>query len=570
MFTEPLFQSNILSVIMRNLQYYFLYRNWIFIYAGILLFLYGIYFLLKKTSSASIYYKNMLPHESYHFQHSISNYGCFILSLLPICGIMLTIFAGETSLFNNHNLMSSATTGIFSSGVLPNFDLRMVPWAFFEANFIYAITHNYGVISLFILFEFIFLYYLIYKFLDFVPIRRRFIILALCFLLPGMFGLNSIIFVERTLLIFIFISLIFLKKFSRTEKFSSLWFFIFFMNLSIYTKETSILFYLGILATSLLYNIYMENIVIKSFIHPFQTMNKLPVETLMFFSMFLYSILYLFVSQAIIENDYLQMNSSNILHSLDLHRTEIAVTLIGVTVFLIKTFKNRHREPDHNPMLNEGLLLGAVITLFCIVYVFKLTPITAHTGYKSYYAVVPGIFSLVYLSINIRNKYLYGILSAFFFAVFLWTDCNYQKYENGRYYREAAEFLIKQPHDDKAPLNLFIKDYSPFYKYSTRDKNMLIRWLNETWSSALKYYFPEENIVFKSPYYTNGISDMFLLLSYKRNPLFHIIVPQDEPQTGDFLVINKNLDADKELKNINTKKASKVFENKVFVIYKLG
>ena len=127
-------------------------------------------------------------------------------------------------------------------------------------------------------------------------------------LLPGIFWINNIIFPEQNMLLFILLSLIEAKKYClEGAKKRNFFAFVIFMNLALYTKEHAILLYLGILIVAILYHVYVENINFKSFIHPFRTIKSMPLEFMMFFSMWLYSTLYMLIMVQSDKNSYIAM-----------------------------------------------------------------------------------------------------------------------------------------------------------------------------------------------------------------------------------------------------------------------
>ena len=71
------------------------------------------------------------------------------------------------------------------------------------------------------------------------------------------------------MLIFICASLLMLKKYLAAPRTSLLILFCILMNLAIYTKETIILFYAGLLAVDVLYLVFRVTVKPAAFLHPF-------------------------------------------------------------------------------------------------------------------------------------------------------------------------------------------------------------------------------------------------------------------------------------------------------------
>lgn len=73
-FSEPLWQDNILQTAYEYLHHYLFYHNWIWQYLFVLLFLYGLYKLLTRQNCAI--YPQFLPAEKYPCSLSGPNNCC--------------------------------------------------------------------------------------------------------------------------------------------------------------------------------------------------------------------------------------------------------------------------------------------------------------------------------------------------------------------------------------------------------------------------------------------------------------------------------------------------------------
>ena len=299
MFTPPLFEDNILSTLWRNFSFYFNDGYWGYFFLTIMGLVF-LQFLWIKPRPAFLTFPNKIYRFNLHIDYLPLIF--FILAFVCLC---LITYAQEMSLFANFDLMSIGTTITFAEGKGTGIsDIRFSPFANVELNLFYAISHNLYVVSFLVLTETALLLYLLYLLFDFVPVSRRLCALALVGIYPALLWINNPIFPERLMLIFICLSLLMLKKYLTCPKTRYLMGFCLLMNLAIYTKETVILFYAGLLGCELLYLIYKGQITPNSFLHPFKTAKTLPLEYMMFFSMGLFAFIYLLFGLGININQY--------------------------------------------------------------------------------------------------------------------------------------------------------------------------------------------------------------------------------------------------------------------------
>lgn len=550
MIKEPLFQPDITDALIRNFKFFFFEKDWVF-YAAFLLIFFGVSFwaLMRKNQ---VSYAGLFPTEVFKFDikdknHRIGLYFCFFV-LLIYTAVMYLL---ENSLFNNHDLMSYNTTLIFLNGQISAYDKdRFTPLAFWDNNLVYAITHNYNLINVWMLAKQILIAFLLYRFLDFISVGKRLFGIGIILFLPALFWINNIIFPEQNMLIFMIASLMAIKKFSLTGKKRYLAWFVFFMNLAIYSKESAILFYGGIFVTSLLYNVFIEKINLSSFLHPFKSIKQMPLEFLMFLSMLFFSTFYMAITEKADQNRYVLMGQSNISELLALYKIELSLAIMAMIVFIVRTVQKRIKT---NPMFNDGLMFGALFVIGGIVFYFRLLPISTHVYFKSYYLVIAAIFLSVYLLINISVKkeiFLGGIL---LLMVSSWTNVDNFSREQGGWYREAIEYLVSNAQEEKT-LNIFLAKHIEY--------NL---WTVEAWSSALRYYFPQYKIVIKSPLIEKESEK-----AYQRNDfIFHPLLHEEELSVGDYYVLKKNYFWRKDLDAIAHKKSLMVYENEAFQIFKI-
>lgn len=550
MIKEPLFQPNIWETLIRNFAYFFFEKNWPF-YAAFFILVFCLVFLLLLRKSA-VSYAGVFPAGEYRFNAKERADRLGLYFCLLVLGLYAAVmFLLENSLFNNHDLMSYNTTLSFLKGQISGYDAdRFTPLAFWDNNIVYAVTHNFYLIDVYLLAKQALIAFLLYRFLVFVPVGRRLFGIGVVLFLPALFWINNMIFPEQNMLIFILASLIAVKNYSFSGKKSSLAWFVFFMNLAIYTKESAILFYSGILITSVLYDVFIEKINLSSFIHPLQTVKQMPLEFLMFFSMLVFSTFYLLTTESSENNRYIAIGRSQISELLPLYKIELSLALVALIVFVRRVWKKKIQS---NPMFNEGLLLGSLMVIGVIVFYFRLHPISTHVYFKSYYLVLSAVFLSVYLLINVQKskEILFG--GILLVMVSGWVNYDNFNREQGVWYRETAEFLVSNSHNEET-LNIYL---APHIEYNL--------WTVEAWSSALRYYFPNINMVFKS----NMISEDAAKIYARVKPLYHPLIGQEEPIPGDYYVVKKNYYWGQDLAFIARKKSLKVYENEAFQVFKI-
>ncbi|MBR1914994.1 MAG: hypothetical protein IJ830_00935 [Alphaproteobacteria bacterium] len=354
------------------------------------------------------------------------------------------------------------------------------------------------------------------------------------------------------LFIYFWSSLIFFKKYAlNPNKSSNLWWGILFTNFAIYTKESTILIYFGILLYSFLYNLWNEKIKLSSFIHPLKTMRQMPLEMLLFISMLIYAWFYLQNVYAILDSPYLGRRSTTIFYAAKLYIFEIIVVLCAVYYALKNLYK-------HNLcFLPAGLILGALSFMIMIVVYLRLNTFSSQLYSKTYYVVLAYMICLFYLLFSVSDWKRWLAICCIICATTLFFDYNLAKREEGKSYREVAEFLISQKTE---PLNIFISEKSePF------------PWWYGCWASVYKYYWPKKRVFFWTPYLNpkDQESAVFSLRINSQPKIYHPIHYKEKPTANDFYVIKKTEDFKSDKRLIDDILHQKVFENKLFEVYKI-
>src|SRR5574344_1011222 len=254
---------SILQNILSNFIYYLSYEHLYVFLIGLSIILYSSFLYTRKCSFSNykILYPYLsstnTPHKHYYF-----SLGLYLTSLLYYA---YYLFSLDTSLFNNYDLMSVNTTKTLVQGITPFFytNGRLAPLAFFDLNIIYAFTQNFNIINFYLLSKLLFINYLLFVFLNYLSLSKRFILIALINILPGILWLNNIVYPEYNGIIFIILSLIYLRNFLFSNQSKYLFAFIIFMNFGIYTKESITLIYGGILAYLILFKTFNGEITLS-------------------------------------------------------------------------------------------------------------------------------------------------------------------------------------------------------------------------------------------------------------------------------------------------------------------
>ncbi len=550
MFEEPLFQSNILPTAGKYLSYYFGFNNWFWQYLAAMGVLYLLYKLLLYKNQLA--YPHFFPPEKHKFSPA-STQDLSGLAFLAVCLVVyaLGLYTQEMSFFANYDTMGPNSMRIFTQGITPFWGVngRCSPVAFWDVNLIYALTHNFYVINTYILLQIIVILLLLNSLLCFIPAGKRFCIIGLVIVSPPFFWTNNIIYPERMLLIWILLSLIFFTKGITTNK-TSLWYGILFMNLALYTKETTPLFYLGILLYSFVINLWNEKIKISSFIHPLKTCRSFPLETLIFFSLLIYALFYLQNVFAITDSAYMSLRRHTTTEALIFYRWELLIVFLAVVLGItdVKTGKNS--------FLGSGILCGCTYLALTVVIALKLLPFSNHVALKTYYLLLPATFSLIYVLYKIRKTPVFLTAVAILFICFSVKNTILFKHEEGKYYRKVTEFIIGRPQ----PLSIFISAHS-----EPRP------WWNSCWLTSYKHYWPDKDISFKLASFQQYPEDKAFLDFWNNHPrLFHRAAIADTPTSGDLYVIKTTgpqyNDDMLVIKNIPHEL---VYQNPLFEVYKI-
>lgn len=555
MISEPLFQDNIISTILRNFKFYFFDRPWYIYAAATLVLLYLFYSLIRWRNPVRC--PNLFPEAAAAFDwRNRTDKAALAFLAAVISAYAGVIYSLDDTLFNNYDLMSVNTIFTFHRGLNAYYNItRLCPVSFFDLNFIYAVSHNFNIINLFIIAKQILIVWLLYRFLDFLAPARRLLAISLIMIIPAVFWLNNIIFAEQNILIFILASLIFVRKFSRTGRYGSLWWFSVFTLLAVFTKETAVIFYGGLLAFAVLQDVFQEKINLSNIFRPIRLARSLPLESMLFFCCLAFAVFYLFVVVELDENIYSLPRIRSFSYLFSLYKVEIVLTVLA---WLTAAGKIIRKESFNGALFNEGLLFAGTCVLAHIVFFLRLAPELEHVAYKSYYIVLTDVFSLIYLARNTSGKTIPVLLACCVLGVSVFLNAAVYKHENGRSYREAAEFFARDIRNGKSLSIMF----SPL----TEDSD----WVRENWGSALMYYFPGADITFKFPTISeDNKSNRLTLWIYKQmEGALAKIKGESKPVSGDYYIIKKGR-ADIDHVHLSILPHELVFENKLFRIYKI-
>ena len=563
MFDIPLFRDHILENILKFNSTTLISRLWLpwllIVAAGLALAVWILRRPLKEGSWAGLFYD-----EQYKFNRRSPKdwWGLlFLTAAFVITGVY--VFSLENSLFESFDTMGFGTMRNMKEGVVPNFDtMRITPLAFWDLSTLYAVTHNIYMIKSYLLAQLALAVVCMYCFFNYIPVARRLTMLAVLLLTPTMLQTAQIIFPDREIIIAVMLSLICLRHFCRTQKFRWLTGFLFFMIVALYTKETCVLFYFGIVAASVLYRIWQEDITPRSFLHPWRTLSKMPLEVLLGIGLFSFLVIYSLFIPSNEENLYLSFNQSASLQEfIRYYGFELSLLMSAVVVLLWQMQK--HSDSRINPMFRGGGLLVGGISVAAGVMILGLIPRTWHLYGKTYYLLLPTLFALAWLFQNMRNFVVLTLVSVTILACSARANIIGYKSEEGHYYRQVADFMAQQRQEaTQEPVNIFL------IERPCPDEQQI--WALETWNMVYHYYFYPYPMFFKTKFY--NLKDLKRMLYNKivyDKILYHYlypIIPQSKPQTGDWVIIHKQ-NREPDTLNIIKDLPKPSYENKLFEVY---
>ena len=556
MFEAPWFENDILHKLALFTKTYFVARTW-FVWMFFVFVVCLIAFLCTRKALKDNPYKNAFTYKSYIFRlgNNIDSLALFCLGL-ALTYVAYYMFSNENNLFENYDLMAFNTTRTLFLGLVASFDFtRIAPFASWEMSFLYAITQNFILIKVFVFLQIVLIAYLAYCFFDNISPARRLFAIAILMITPAMISTSSIIFPERDLLVAILLSLICAKNYVKSSLPKWAGAFLFFLNIAIYTKESAVFFYFGILATSLLYNIWCEKITLKNLLKPWKLINAMPLEFLICISLALFSLIYFLLIS--LSSGYATQNQVSLATSISHYKAELILLIVTIIYLAVDVCKKAC--PKTNPLFSYGMVVAALSVTVGIIFVAKLVPQSPHLAPHTYYMLLAVFPCLFYLFISAKDLVLLRIMAAVFVVYAMIVNSASIENRVGRYYREVAEFI---------GLNMSATQINIIHveekEYATHE---IDTWVVDSYSTAYFYYFRKiYNIVFKSKHHTE-----YALKQIPRVPeIFYFwIETGDNYKTGDWVIVNKEMPLRK-LNSIQQEiNQAPVFENKLFEVYKI-
>ena len=396
---EPLFNDDILISIYRHFNFFFTWSGLI-VYAAIVLAVLFLNWLLVrflfKREKLSL-----LPDARYAFADApAAKWGGVTALALSFAAYAAATLTQENTLLNNFDLMSVNAIKNMYWGNLPIVDpIRFTPLSNLDQNLVYAVTRNYAVIDYWIVFKQFICLFLLYRFFSFIPVVRRLFLLAVINFLPAVFVVNNMIHTEQLILIFVLLSFMFLDKYAATQRASYLLWFTVFANLAVYTKETAVLFYAGLLGYMILRRVFCGEIGLESFLSPFKTVARMPAEYMLFWTLFIFLTCYLLLQDPRVDDAYLQTHHAALPVVVAINKLVLGLNVLALLLWSVKTLR---RKEEKNNLLCEGVLLGC--TLVTAVVVFKLQVVVIPDYYKTYYLYLPAVFCSGYIFSFFRRR----------------------------------------------------------------------------------------------------------------------------------------------------------------------
>ena len=186
--------------------------------------------------------------------------------------------------------------------------------------------------------------------------------------------------------------------------------------------------------------------------------------------------------------------------------------------------------------MEEGTLLGSFFVVGCIIFYLKIACFP--DNYKTWYMYLPSIFVVYYLFKNNGTKAII-VLSIIIVTVSLIKNLDIYSKETGKERAELANVIVSK-----------IKKPAVFYVNIENNDEL---WKFECFNSALKYLYPNENIIFK--------------INYKPHPKMcdenvYFLTERNDVGVGDYFIVRKYDNSE-----ILPDTRELIFENKVYQLY---
>lgn len=527
----PWFNDNILKSVFDNFIYYFSYRH---LYAYVLfLVLFNILNVLLIKYFFNRYDYVSSSETSYAFSCRTAGEKTALSALIIAFFLyVINVFSLDGTVFNAYDTMNIDNLHNMMRGVKPVFaSVRFTPIASIDHNIVYAITQNYRVIDCWIVIKQAICLFLLYKFYDFVPVERRLFVLSAITLIPAVFWVNNIIFSEQNTLIFILCSFMCLKRYNQGKSAAMLFAFAVFANLAVYTKESNILLYAGILMFFVLRRIFREEIVLKSFLSPLKTLAAMPVEYLLFCNMLVFSIFYLLTRDLLTDGVYLTHNHRKILELLQIYWLELAVNLAALFLFVIQM-------PKAGNLLQKGIICGSALISFFIVFYFQIGGYPDY--HKTWYLYLPAVFCTGYF-FSYLGKKAFLLFFVPFVICSVYKDYQIGNLEEGKSRHELADYIISQGSETS---------------WFVDKANVSDSWKFECFNAALKYVYPSGELVFKT-------NHDFRPVMGTTNDSFFMTVKSEKAAKDDYVIVHKN-----DITCFSDKNMSLIYENDFYQVYR--
>ena len=545
MIEEPLLRDNILSNIYHNFAFYgdFLSNEELLIpFTAAIAFLWLNWLITKFFFCGD--YNSFASKEHFVFLKKQKSHwlglSLAVFSFLIYCGNALY---QEVSIFNNFDMMSWYYTDSLSQGIIPAVDrhLRFTPLHAVDFDVIFGISNNAYVICFYVFMKQLLIMWLLYKFFDFITVPKRLIMIAVINFFPSVLWINTAIYPEQNVVIFVILSLIFLRRFQKNNRPRQLLYFMIFMNLALYSKETAAIFYGGFGVYLLLSAVLSMKITLNSFFHPLKTIRMFPLEYLMFWSLLVFATGWMFYTDfGLRGNRYLVTHGVSITDAVMAYQTELFVNTVAIVIFFATLLMKKNKVLY---LISDGSLIGCTLISCLMVFFLKIVPIT--DAAVPYYLYLPAIFCTAYIFENITSKILLGVFLSVVIIISGYCNVNIAEAQQGKERRDIAEYLASQARFVETVI--YIDVNSPFVDHRW--------WKVMAWVNALLYSHPDIKIRYKLDAEVHRV--WFLA-----HPL-PVLVSKIIPSRGDYILVNKAHNPDYE----PAANARLAYENRVYALY---
>ncbi len=400
-----------------------------------------LFFLLTCGQKTQKSYPKLFDKKIFKWEWTKYNVICLSLFVLTLIYFLYLLYSSEISWFRHFDTMGFT---IYAFGYAPPLiydKIRFFPLGHSQLNLYFAVSYNQYIVRVFLFANLLIWLGIAYRFLSFIPIWKRLLALSALVMTPAIFtGTNCFIYAEAFMLIFVFLFLICLRKYDLTAQKRYLYGALFFANMCLYFKETNTMIFMGILLVSLFWNILSRRLTFKSFLHPIQLIRQYPFELLMAgLTITFYIYMFQYCSPFGDNNSYLNDRMGGWIPFVKANISETALMIISCLIFIWRIGTGKINKKS-NPMMNDGLFLGALIFYLVMAFYFGMRQ---HYG-GTHYMMMASVMNMMYIIINLKSAMLFIPFYVVLMGYSVYSNYEVIGEEYEKYYRQAMVYMIEQ------------------------------------------------------------------------------------------------------------------------------